>query len=215
MNTDFWYFYLLANRGVAVFASSGDGGSSPGPGGHDHTGPVQVEFPANEPTVVAVGGTSLFLNPATGWVTNETAWYGGGGGVSRVFGRAGWQVGPGVPNGTTRCVPDVALAADPNTGAYVILKSQLWQFGGTSWSAPTWSGICARINQARAYFGKAPLGFLASRLYRLIGTVSFRDITSGSNGPNGVYNAGPGYDLCTGIGVPNVWYLIPTLTAQP
>ena len=124
-------------------------------------------------------------------------------------------MGAGVPSGTLRCVPDVALVADPDTGAYVILNGQLWQFGGTSWGAPTWAGICAGINQSRASAGKAPFGFLASQLYPLIGTGNFRDITTGSNGPNGVYDAGVGYDLCTGTGVPNVSNLIQTLTAQP
>ena len=44
---------------------------------------------------------------------------------------------------------------------------------------------------------------------------SFRDITTGSNGLNGVYNAGPGYDLCTGLGVPSVATLIQALIASP
>ncbi len=42
---------------------------------------------------------------------------------------------------------------------------------------------------------------------------SFRDITTGSNGPNGIYNAGPAYDLCTGLGVPSVTSLIPAITS--
>jgi kumamolisin len=42
-----------------------------------------------------------------------------------------------------------------------------------------------------------------------MGTASFRDITSGSNG---AYKAGHGYDMVTGIGVPNVKNLIAALT---
>ena len=81
MQTDDQYFAALAGAGVTVFVSSGDGGSSPGTTGHDHTGPVQVESPANDPNVTAVGGTSLNLD-ASGAVSSETAWYDGGGGVS-------------------------------------------------------------------------------------------------------------------------------------
>ena len=62
MQTDDQYFAALAGAGVTVFVSSGDGGSSPGTTGHDHTGPVQVESPANDPNVTAVGGTSLNLD---------------------------------------------------------------------------------------------------------------------------------------------------------
>jgi kumamolisin len=104
MQTDDQYFAALAGAGVSVFVSSGDGGSSPGTGGHDHTGPVQVETPANDPNVTAVGGTSLNLNTSTGAVSSETAWYDGGGGISTIFARPTWQTGPGVP------VPTVALA---------------------------------------------------------------------------------------------------------
>jgi len=71
------------------------------------------------------------------------------------------------------------------------------------------------INQARVNTGKPSLGLLNPDIYPLIGTSAFRDITMGSNGPNGIYNAGPGYDLCTGIGVPNVTGLIPALAPLP
>jgi len=45
------------------------------------------------------------------------------------------------------------------------------------------------------------VGLLNTRIYSLIGTTAFRDITSGNNG---YYTAGIGYDLCTGVGVPDV-----------
>jgi kumamolisin len=211
MQTDDQYFAALAGAGVTVFVSSGDGGSSPGTAGHDHTGPVQVETPANDPNVTAVGGSSLNLNTSTGVVSSETGWYDGGGGVSTIFARPTWQTGPGVPAGSTRLVPDVALVADPNTGGILFLHGNEYLVGGTSWSAPTWAGFCAMINQARANLSRPAVGLLGSKIYPLIGTSNFRDITTGSNGPNGVYNAGPGYDLDTGIGVPNVANLIQAL----
>ncbi|MBV9105236.1 MAG: VCBS repeat-containing protein [Verrucomicrobia bacterium] len=212
METDTQYFAALAARGVTVFVSSGDGGSSPGPSG-DNSGPVQVESPANDPYVTAVGGTSLYLNASNGTIASESAWSDGGGGISTFFGRPAWQVGAGVPSGNHRAVPDVASVADPDTGGYLILDGQLYIVGGTSWSAPVWAAYCAMVNQARANVNEASLGLLGPKIYVLNGTSSFRDITTGSNGPGGVYNAGPFYDLCTGLGVPVVSSLVQALSS--
>ena len=68
-----------------------------------------------------------------------------------------------------------------------------------------WAGICALLNEARANAGKPSLPFLNTIVYNLIGSSSFRDIDSGSNG---AFSAGPGYDLVTGVGVPNVKALV-------
>ena len=62
-----------------------------------------------------------------------------------------------------------------------------------------------RQNQARASAGQPAIGLLNTRLYSLIGTSAIRDITSGGNG---TFNAGVGYDLCTGVGVPDVANLL-------
>jgi kumamolisin len=215
VQTDDQYFAELASAGVTVFVSSGDGGSSPGTSGHDNTGPVQAESPASDPNVTGVGGTSLLVNSSTGDVTSETAWSDGGGGISIYFNRPSWQTGTGVPSGSKRLVPDVASVADPNTGGFLILNGAEYSVGGTSWSAPTWAGFGALINQARANAGLGSLGLLGPKTYPLLGSSRFRDITSGSNGPNGVYNAGVGYDLCTGIGVPEVANLLQALSAAP
>jgi hypothetical protein len=214
METDSQYFAALAARGVTVFAASGDGGSSPGRSGNpeDDSGTVQVESPASDPSVTAVGGTSLSLNSSTGTVASESAWFFGGGGISTFFGRPAWQNGAGLPAGNHRCVPDVASVADPNTGGYLVLDGQLFIVGGTSWGAPVWAAYCAMINQARAESGEASIGLLGPNIYVLSGTSSFRDIRTGSNGSNGVYNAGPFYDLCTGLGVPVVSSLIQALS---
>jgi kumamolisin len=218
MQTDAQYFATMAAAGVTVFASSGDSGCLDNE--NDQT--VTVEYPASDPSITSVGGTSLYLNSSTGAILNETAWswnpdydWGTGGGISGFFSRPFWQTGPGVPTGQTRLVPDVALAADPFTGALIVLNGTREAVGGTSWSSPTWAGICARINQARASVGKASVGLLGPKIYPLIGTASFRDITTGCNGPSGFYNAGPGYDLCTGLGVPSVDVLIGTLATPP
>jgi kumamolisin len=105
-------------------------------------------------------------------------------------------------------VPDVSLAADPETGALVFFDGDVQQIGGTSWSAPAWAGFCALLNEARSKASKPPLGFLPPLIYPLINGKSFRDITAGTNG---AYSAGSGYDMVTGVGVPNVDELINAL----
>jgi kumamolisin len=211
MQTDSQYFSAIAGDGVTVFVSSGDGGSNPGTdGGYSPSNPVQVESPANDPSVTAVGGTSLFLNQSTGVPSSETVWFEGGGGQSTIFSRPYWQQSTGIP-GSGRLVPDVALAADPNTGAFLILNGAIWQVGGTSWSAPTWAGFCARINQIRAGNGASSVRLLSTRIYPYVGP-AFRDITFGSNG---AYNAGIQFDLCTGFGTPDVNNLGKLLSGIP
>jgi len=155
-----------------------------------------------------VGGTTLKLG-GQGQVTSETCWPDSGGGRSTYFKRPTWQHGRNMPTGTTRMVPDVGLVADPNTGALIVFNGRAEQIGGTSWSAPVWAGFCALINEARAKAGKAPLAFLGPLLYPLGGTEAFRDITAGSNG---AYHARAGYDMVTGLGVPDVKVLVEMLT---
>ncbi len=207
------YMANLVSAGVTVFAASGD----LGPFGNN--GAVQIDYPASMPDVTAVGGTALTLNP-DGTVASETAWGSvassgasgaSGGGISIIFNRPAWQTGAGVPAGTMRLVPDVAAVGDPSTGGLIVLNGRNATIGGTSLATPIWAAWCALINQARANAGKSPLGALNPRLYPLAGTAAFRDITSGGNT---LFQAGPGYDLCTGIGVPNVYALMQATLAD-
>lgn len=201
-------FAKLALAGVNVFVSSGDAGSNPDVSGHSASGPLQAEYESSDASVIGVGGTTLTLGP-TGNVVTETGWVSSGGGQSIFFNRPPWQTGPGVPAGSKRLVPDVSLTADPDKGAFLVLHGTVVQFGGTSWSAPVWAGFCALINEARASAQKPLLPFLNPIIYPLMGTACFRDIQTGSNG---AFEAGPNYDMVTGIGVPNVKELIRSLT---
>ncbi len=203
IQTDAQYFATIASQGVTVYVSSGDDGAKP-------DGTVQVSYFSSDPSVTGVGGTSLNLY-SSGAVSSEGAWSGSGGGISGHFARPTWQTGTGVPAGTKRLVPDVALVADPNTGAYVYLNGGAKQFGGTSWSAPTWAGFTALINQARKQNGRSSLGALNPQLYPLLGSTNFRDVTSGSNG---TYSAKASFDLVTGLGVPQMSVLLPTLAGS-
>ncbi len=200
-------FVRFAALGVNVFVSTGDAGSNPGPDGHLANGPLAAEWMSTSPHVVAVGGTSLRL-AGNGQVASETGWSGSGGGKSKFFPRPAWQQGNGVPAGNQRMVPDVGNPADPNEGALIILNGQRVQEGGTSWSAPTWAGLCALINEARQKNGKTPLSYLNPLIYPLIGSNCFRDVLTGSNG---AYSCGPGYDLVAGIGSPGLRQLVAKL----
>jgi len=200
-------FQKLLAAGVNIFVSTGDAGSNPDSSGHQPTGQLQAEHPSTDPYVVAVGGTTLQLS-VEGSVSSETGWSSGGGGISIFFPRPDWQQGAGVPSGTMRLVPDVSATADPDFGAYLYFQGSVTQIGGTSWSAPIWAGFCALINQSRANSEKELLSSLNPQIYRLMGGSCFRDILSGSNG---AYQAGSGYDLVTGLGVPDLQQLVQAL----
>ena len=202
MNTENSKYLVLRSLGVNIFVSSGDGGSNP-------YSRLQVEFPACNPNVVAVGGTTLNLNSSTGSLISETAWSGSGGGISGYYTKPSYQ---SLVAGSFRLVPDVSALADPNTGAMVILSNITYQIGGTSLSAPIWAGICALINDARVRAKKSRIPFISPRVYSSIGSSRFRDITTGSNGQ---YSASTGYDRVTGVGVPNISNLISYFLSLP
>jgi kumamolisin len=202
-------FLKLAAAGVNVFVSSGDAGSNPDPTGHGAGDVSQAEYEASDPVVVSVGGTNLFLDSSTGGISDERGWHGSGGGESIFFERPAFQKGAGIPASGKRLVPDVSLAAAPEQGAFLFFQGEAQQIGGTSWSAPVWAGFCALMNESRRQAGKPALPFLNPLIYPLNGTDAFRDITVGNNG---AFDAGPGFDKVTGIGVPHVKNLIRELT---
>ena len=130
------------------------------------------------------------------------------------------------PSGDCREVPDVSADGDPATG-YVIYwsgglpTSNPWQVvGGTSAAAPTWAALIALTN-ASAECAGAPIGFANPALYHAAAVAygtDFNDTTSGDNdmtGLNGgLYPAGTGYDMATGLGSPNGTALAQTLCAD-
>jgi len=206
-------FQSAAAMGVTVCVASGDNGSSDGVNdGNNH-----VDFPASSSFVLGCGGTALQASNAQ--IVNETVWNDGanggatGGGVSNVFPLPTWQEGFGVPSPTVqgggRGVPDVSGDADPNTGYNILVDGESGVFGGTSGVAPLWAGLVARINQQ---MGK-PIGFLNPQIYaQAVEASGFHDITQGNNG---AFSAGPGWDACTGLGTPNGVPLEAALTGTP
>jgi hypothetical protein len=166
-------------------------------------------YPAFDPGVIAVGGTTLQLTGA-GHVFQERDWNDSGGGQSFFEPKPAAQ--QGVTPGSLRGVPDVSFDADPATGVAVYDSvpyegGQGWfQVGGTSLGAPSWSAILASADQLRAAAGEPRLaaadGSAAHAIYSL--TRGLARITFGP--PNGSCPAecwpGPGYDFITGLGSP-------------
>ncbi len=101
--------------------------------------------------------------------------------------------------------------ADPATGYQVLIDGHQTVIGGTSAVAPLWAALVARFAQA---LGKS-VGLIQQQLYAGVQAgqpmTGLRDITSGSNG---AYSAGPGWDACTGLGVPDGTALLASLSAN-
>lgn len=205
------YFLAMTAAGLTYLNATGDYGSSNSAG----TNPAPEAY-GDCPYATGVGGTSLQLTTTTSDVrSTEKGWSGSAGGYSNYFAVPAWQASTGVANtGSKRLIPDLALDADPGTqsapaGAYLVYNGTISSVGGTSWSAPTFAGFLALIQQGRALNtpARGALGFINPRLYPLIGTNNFYDVTTGSNGK---YTAATGYDLVTGVGVPTVSNLLAT-----
>ncbi len=181
-----------AAEGQGFYAASGDDGSDDaGDGGES------VDYPASDPFVTGVGGTTLTVTSANAW-SKETAWSGGGGGVSQEFSIPSWQTGvEKAAGGGMRQVPDVSALANPTPGVSVFSQGSWFPVGGTSAAAPEWAAFGALVNQQAAANGEANLGFANPALYATGGGSGFHDITSGSNG---AFSAGSGWDFATGWG---------------
>ncbi len=208
-------FEDAAIQGVTVCICSGDFGSGMTVG----DGLAHVIYPASDPWVLAVGGTTIGHVSGTSfdeWAWNDIVSIGGftaqtatGGGVSDLFPPPWYQVDADVPPSVNdghrgRGVPDVAGNASVNSGYPLILggSPSLFPMNGTSSSTPLWAGLIAVINAAL----DENVGFVNPVLYAL-GSSVFRDIvaepgaTDNSLGAPG-YPVVPGWDACTGWGSP-------------
>lgn len=196
-------FHDAALMGITVCAAAGDNGSSDG----INDGANHVDFPASSPWVLACGGTKLVAEGNA--IQQETVWNDGtnggatGGGVSAHFSQPSYQSHLHIPkpartaNKTGRGVPDVAGVADPETGYAVFIDGQEAVIGGTSAVAPLWAGLVALCNEQLGH----NLGWFHPTLYGAV--VRDRALNDITRGTNGAYNAGIGWDCCTGLGTPN------------
>jgi len=215
-----------AMLGITVCVASGDDGAADiGPRAWD--GKAHVDFPASSPFALACGGTRLIA--ANNAVAHESIWnqhqanlsrdagpngtFGsGGGGVSGTFRLPPYQSNAGVPPSLNppgfkgRGVPDVTGDGDPDSGYNILVDREKRTIGGTSAVAPLWAGLIARLNQKL----RGRVGFINPQIYALPPTSgAFNDITDGNNRctfkhfSNVGYDAGPGWDPCSGLGSPN------------
>ena len=212
-------FQDAALQAVTVCIASGDTGTDSKVG----DGKAHVQYPASDPWVLSVGGTTIGNVSGSSfdeYIWNDTFSFGGfsgsgatGGGISDFFNSLpAYQSGAGIPASLNpghhvgRGVPDVAANASPNSGYSIILDGSASSFpaNGTSASAPLWAGLIAVLNAALG----ENVGFINPTLYA-IGSSAFRDIVGApgpaDNGLNGVagYPADSGWDACTGWGSPD------------
>jgi uncharacterized protein (TIGR03437 family) len=184
----------------------------------------------------ANGASALSYIPEMVW--NDTNLGGGmaagGGGTSVFFPKPVWQTGPGVPNDSFRHVPDLSIASSPDHDGYYVSTGGAFQiYGGTSIAAPTMAGIVTLLNHSLVSSGaqkEAGVGNINPMLYRMAQNPQkapvFHDITVSNNivpcvaaspdcttGSIG-YNAGPAYDLATGLGSPDASNLIQQWTSN-
>lgn len=197
-------FQRAAAQGITVIAASGDRGAN-----DCGDGEAGVDFPASDPNVLAVGGTTLRND---GIYASESAWLGSGGGTSAVWPAPAWQMDAS-PN---RVLADVSFHADPRPGFVSRYEDRALVVGGTSLGAPAWAALLALANEARIDAGGVTLGAAGAELCEAAlaqsGAVTFRDITSGDNGG---FAALPGWDSPTGWGSPRAAALVDALAYAP
>ncbi len=184
--------------GVMIFVSSGDYG-------YDNylEGALSPSFPADQPDVVAVGGTSLsHAAGARGW--SEAVWgepklgVGSGSGCT-LRAKPSWQTDAGCAGRTDNDVGAVGACATP-VSVYNSREGGWLDVCGTSVGSPLLAGIEAH---ATAYARSLPG---AEAFYE--DPAALFDVTSGKNGrcsraQRYLCRARPGYDGPTGNGTPD------------
>lgn len=199
--TEIPIFEQAAAQGESVLAASGDSGAFSC--ATDSASP-NVDDPASNPLVTAVGGTTLTASHPDA----ETAWTNSGGGISGQFSMPAFQIAAagflkviGPQSSGTPCaagagsfcreVPDVSALAGASNGSGGLEEllpipggGQQWgPAGGTSVSAPIWSALVADLDSAP---GCGSLGELNPKLYAAAGTTyrsDFHDIVAGTTRP--------------------------------
>jgi subtilase family serine protease len=233
-------FISAASHKVTVLGASGDAGPTDWTldGEHFYTHPVN-SWPSSDPLVTSIGGTQLHLDAAGNRtrpdsVWNDTALFGspaaGGGGVSSFFDRPSFQDGVSSVVGAQRGTPDISMSAAVNGGVLVRIGFSggdgitpgYYIFGGTSEASPEFAGVVAIARQAAHH----KLGLINRDLYRLAqrGAPGIVDVTQGDNtvtfdqdGTTSTVNgfaAKLGYDLASGLGTVNAYWLVKELAPR-
>jgi kumamolisin len=207
-------------HGTSAFDASGDTAGLECKGGDEWSSPpgpddIGLDAVSSLPAMTSVGGTTLSTDEQGGWM-NERAWVdsplsqGTSGGVSALFERPAWQSALSIERDVKhrRLAPDVAAVADPFTGVRIVFDGQDAVGAGTSQAAPIWAALTVLMNQFLLSNGGHQLGNINPLLYRVAAGANrpaFRDISFGGNA---VDASQPGYDVVTGLGSPNVDFLV-------
>jgi hypothetical protein len=190
------FAHSYRHPGHVIVASSGDSGFT------------AAEFPANQASVTAVGGTILAHAQGTARGYRERAWnitFAGatGSGCSAYVAKPAWQHDTHCPQG--RMTADVAAVAWnlaiydssflPNDGGPWL------EAAGTSASAPLVAGVYGLAGNAATVRSGGEYAHPGALFDVTKGT----NVPSGGQGCGGDYlcNAKPGYDGPTGLGTPN------------
>ena len=226
-------FQNAQRNGVTVLGASGDEGSTDFESNASDLYPMQVNsWPSSDPLVTSIGGTQVNLDDAGNRLTPDVVWNdsaigiqaAGGGGVSAIFDRPDFQNGVKSVVGHARGTPDISMnaAVDGGVWAYYTFvgAASPWHiFGGTSAASPEFSGVVAMADQVAGQ----GLGVINNALYAMAYGGGLVDVTSGNNdiGPfqnsdGNTYhvpgfNAGPGYDLASGLGTVDAGRFVPAL----
>ena len=189
----------LNARGINICCSAGDAGAT------DNGVGLSVDFPGASPFVTCCGGTSLICPSGvyddntveTVWNDNPTA-AATGGGVSTVFKKPDYQQKL-IPDSvsTMRCCPDTSGVADGETGVNFQVGGEVFPVGGTSIVSPFMAALMCIFDIQT---------FINPFLYKAPRKRCFHDIISGNNG--GDFQAGEGYDQCSGLGSVNASALL-------
>jgi Subtilase family len=195
-------FQKIGSRGISIIFSSGDSGS--GFKGQK----CNSNFPGESPWVTPVGATR-FLQMAVG-PEGAVQFFKSGGGFSWVWKTPDYQVADvksylnsaqHLPqssqyNAAGRGTPDVAALG---INFQVLYRGQWMGVGGTSASAPTFSGMITLLNDYLLTNGKQTMGFLNPWIYKH--KDMFYDVTVGDNFIGGVgFKCQQGWDPVTGLG---------------
>jgi subtilase family serine protease len=221
-------FIEAAQKGMTVFASSGDSGASQ-PACTGDGALLSASTPASDPNVTGVGGTSLNADPTTGAYIGETAWtepvFGpcnppaldptdincSGGGFSTLFSRPSFQASTfrGAGHAAGRGVPDVAYNAGVSGGVLIHCGFCNVIFAGLPPTAPVFFIIGGTSAGSPQWAGLAALGDqLAGRRLGMINTALYGIANSKSQyaaafhdivtGNNDVAEINAGFDTAPG-----------------
>jgi uncharacterized repeat protein (TIGR01451 family) len=218
-------FQSMVGQGWTIVAASGDHGR------YENCASDSVSYPASDPNVLAVGGTSISTssfgygaesawNGNNGGACSSTNNPGGGGGGYSAYFLTAWSNFPSLPGiqSGPRTLPDISLNA--SGGSQNVYYNGGWiGEGGTSIAAPEVAGFFA---QANSYLDSICQNGNPN-CYVLIGSVDrfiyeegangpgrtppsaphypFYDITSGNTGNN----VGPGWNATPGYDLATGW----------